>query len=75
MGSLADATFCAPLAGVARPVGCVAHDSDKAKASNKSQEVATYRAMRHKHEGATVTDISCKEVNYIFGTRFVLAVN
>ena len=47
-----------------------AHDSHKARASDKSQEVATARAMRRLPEGATVTDTSCKKLNYVFQTRW-----
>ena len=47
-----------------------AHDSHKARASDKSQEVATAKAMRRVPEGATVIDTFCKEVNYVFQTRF-----
>ena len=47
-----------------------AHDSHKVRASDKSQEVATARAMRRLPEGATVTDTSCKKLNYVFQTRW-----
>ena len=47
-----------------------AHDSHKARASDKSQEVATDKAMRRLPEGATVTDTSCKKLNYVFQTRW-----
>ena len=47
-----------------------AHDSHKARASDKSQEVATAKAMRRVPEGATVTDTSCKKLNYVFQTRW-----
>ena len=52
------------------PGAVYAHDSHKARASDKSQEVATAKAMRRVPEGATVTDTFCKEVNYVFQTRF-----
>jgi hypothetical protein len=47
-----------------------AHDSHKARASGKSLEVATARAIRRVPEGAMVTDTSCTEVNYVFQTRW-----
>ena len=47
-----------------------AHDSHKARASDKSQEVATAKAMSRLPEGATVTDTSCKKLNYVFQTRW-----
>ena len=47
-----------------------AHDSHKARASDKSQEVATDRAIRCVPEGATVSDTSCKKLNYVFQTRW-----
>ena len=45
-----------------------AHDSHKARASDKSQEVVTAKAMRRVPvpEGATVTDTSRKKLNYVF---------
>lgn len=43
-----------------------AHDSHKARASDKSQEVATAKAMRRVPEEATVTDTSFKKLNYVF---------
>ena len=47
-----------------------AHDSHKARASDKSQEVATAKVMRRVPRGATVTDTSCKKLNYVFQTRW-----
>ena len=47
-----------------------AHDSHEARASDKSQEVATAKAMRQVPEGATVTDTSCRQIKYVFHTRW-----
>ena len=47
-----------------------AHDSHKARASDKSQEVATAKALRHSPKGATVTDTSCRQIKYVFQTRW-----
>ena len=47
-----------------------AHNSHKARASDKSQEVAAAKAMRRVPEGATVTDTTCKKLNYVFQTRW-----
>ncbi len=47
-----------------------AHDSHKARASDKSKEVATAKVMRRVPRGATVTDTSCKKLNYVFQTRW-----
>ena len=47
-----------------------AHNSHTARASDKSQEVAATKAMRHVPEGATVTDTTCKKLNYVFQTRW-----
>ena len=47
-----------------------AHDSHKARASDESQDVATAKAMRRVPEGATVTDTSCREIKYVFQTRW-----
>ena len=47
-----------------------AHDSHKARASDESHNVATAKAMRRVPEGATVTDTSCKKLNYVFQTRW-----
>ena len=47
-----------------------AHDSHKARASDKSKEVATAKAMRRVPGGATVTDTSCKKLNYVLQTRW-----
>ena len=52
------------------PGAVYGHDSHKALASDKTQEVATAKAMLRLPEGATVTDTFCKEVNYVFLTRF-----
>ena len=50
-------------------VAC-AHDSHKARASDKSQEVATAKALRRLPKGATVTDTSCRQIKYVFQTRW-----
>ena len=47
-----------------------AHDSHKARASDQSKEIATAKAMRRVPEGATVTDTSCREIKYVFQTRW-----
>ena len=47
-----------------------AHDSHTARASDKSQEVATAKAMRRVPGGATVTDTSCNKLTYVFQTRW-----
>ena len=47
-----------------------AHEAHKARASDKSQEDATAKAMRRVPEGATVTDTSCREIKYVFQTRW-----
>ena len=47
-----------------------AHNSHKARASEKSQEVAAAKSMRRVPEGATVTDNTCKKLNYVFQTRW-----
>ena len=47
-----------------------AHKAHKSRASHESQEVATAKAIRRVPEGATVTDTSCKEINYGFQTRW-----
>ena len=47
-----------------------AHDSHKARASDNSQEVATTKAMRRVPRGATITDTSCKKLNYVFQARW-----
>ena len=47
-----------------------AHEAHKSRASDKSEEVATAKAMRRVPEGVTVTKTSCKEINYVFQTRW-----
>ena len=47
-----------------------AHDSHKTRASDKSQEVATAKALRRLPQGATVTDTSCRQIKYVFQTRW-----
>ena len=47
-----------------------AHEAHKSRASDQSEEVATAKAMRRVPEGATVTDTSCKKLNYVFQTRW-----
>ena len=47
-----------------------AHDSRKARASDKSQDVASTKALRLVPQGATVTDTSCKKLNYVFQARW-----
>ena len=51
---------------VLAPGAVYAHDSHRARASDKSQDVATTKSMRRVTEGASVTDTSCKKLNYVF---------
>ena len=52
------------------PGSVYAHDSHKARASDKSQDVASTKALRRVPQGATVTDTSCKKLNYVFQARW-----
>ncbi len=47
-----------------------AHEAHQSRASDQSKEIATAKAMRRVPEGATVTDTSCREIKYVFQTRW-----
>ena len=47
-----------------------AHEAHQSRALDQSEETATAKAMRRVPEGATVTDISCREIRYVFQTRW-----
>ena len=47
-----------------------AHEAHQSRASDQSEEIATAKAMRRVPEGATVTDTSCREIKYVFQTRW-----